>query len=312
MQQLNSSLFLYTKMGCFAMLKHKKKKSNQTTNLSQRGNHNEHVPAAVELPKPPTQTRTMQSSAAAPGFKSSVNSIHPINKLTINDRARALSAPSALDAAEQDALSSIKYEEQQESKCRARSMKEEQHQQQQQQQHSPGTPQPHPLPLPSIQGGSTAALKALGSLKYVAVAAGSEEADSFASVEYEGQQQQQEHYKRRVVASMMELQKRSPPSPQPLPLPCPQSGAPLKATTGGSFKSESVIESIRYFPFEEIAAACHNFSSDHCMSECHSSTIYKASFGCDDVFSSSRKIEATVNRLRPSSQVLFPPFCISK
>lgn len=208
-------------MGCFTVLKSKKKKSDQIAYVK-RVSHNEHVPTV--LPEPQTHTRSLQS--APPSFRTRVK---PINKVN-NNRTRTLSAPSTLDAAEQDALASVEYEEQEESKHRGGSMKEQR------------SSSPQPLPLPSPQGG--AALKAIGSFKS-ATASGP------------------------LYAS------------GPLPLP----------PTG----------SLRNFQYEEIAAACHNFSSDRCMSECLSSTIYKASFG-DDV-SSTKKFEATVTRLHPSTQV---------
>lgn len=213
-------------MGCFTVLKSKKKRSDPITYVK-RVSHNENVPTV--LPEPQTHTRSLQS--APPSFRTRVKPIQPINKAS-NNRTRTLSAPSTLDAAEQDALASIEYEEQEESRHRAGSMKE----------HRSSSPQP--LPLPSPQGGS--ALKAIGSFKSVAS---------------------------------------SSPLHASGPLPLPPTG------------------SLRNFLYEEIAAACHHFSSDRCMSECLSSTIYKASFG-DDV-SSSKKFEATVTRLHPSSQVLF-------
>lgn len=214
-------------MGCFTVLKSKKKKSDPITYIK-HVSHNENVPTV--LPEPQTRTRSLQS--APPSFRTRVKPIQPINKVS-NNRARTLSAPSTLDAAEQDALASIEYEEQEESRHRAGSMKE----------HRSSSPQP--LPLPSPQGGC--ALKAIGSFKSVTSGGSSYYASG--------------------------------------PLPLPPTG------------------SLRNFLYEEIAAACHHFSSDRCMSECLSSTIYKASFG-DDV-SSSKKFEATVTRLHPSSQVLF-------
>ncbi|XP_054780493.1 probable serine/threonine-protein kinase PBL1 [Prosopis cineraria] len=213
-------------MGCFTVLKSKKKKSEQIKNVK-RINHKENLPAAV-LPEPQTHTRSLQS--APPSFRTRVKPIQPINNITYS-RIRALSAPSTLDAAEQDALASVEYEDQDELKHRAGSIKEQ----------------------------------------------------------------------------------RSS-SPQPLPLPCPQTGGSLKATS--SFKSATASGPLcasgplplprtgllRNFMYEEISAACHNFSSDRCMSEGLSSTIFKASFG-DDV-SSSKKFEATVTRLHPSAQGL--------
>ncbi|MED6110006.1 hypothetical protein PIB30_038905 [Stylosanthes scabra] len=213
-------------MGCFTVLKGKKKKHDQIAYVK-RVSHSEHVPTA--LPEPHTRTRTLQS--APPSFRTRVKPIQPIGKMTYN-RTRALSAPSTLDAAEQDALDSVEYEEQEESRHRGGSMKE---------QHLSS---PQPLPLPSPKGGSS--LKAMGSFKS-------------------------------VTANV------PPNSSGPLPLP----------PTG----------SLRNFQYDEIAAACHNFSSDRCMSECLSSKIYKASFG-DDTSSSSKKFEATVTRLHPSNQGL--------
>ncbi|XP_061370755.1 probable serine/threonine-protein kinase PBL18 [Gastrolobium bilobum] len=212
-------------MGCFTVLKSKKKKSDQIM-YRKRVCHNEHVPTV--LPEPQAHSRSLQS--APPSFRTRVKSIHPINKVN-NNRTRALSAPSALDAAEQDALASVEYEEQEESKQRTGSMKEQR------------SPSPQPLPLPSPQG--SGALKASSSFK-----SGTASGPLYAS--------------------------------GPLPLP--------------------PIGLLRNFQYEEIAAACHNFSSDRCMSECLSSTIYKASFG-DDA-SSSKKFEATVTRLHPSTQGL--------
>ena len=213
-------------MGCFTVLKSKKKKPDQIAYVK-RVSHSEHVPTA--LPEPQSHTRSLQS--APPSFRTRVKPIQLINKIA-NNRTRALSAPSTLDAAEQDALASVEYEEQEESRHRAGSMKE---------QHS-SSPQPLPLPSPK-RGGS---LKAMGSFKS-------------------------------VTASV--------PQHASGPLPLPPTG------------------SLRNFLYEEIAAACHNFSSDRCMSECLSSTIYKASFGDDT--SSSKKFEATVTRLHPSNQVFF-------
>lgn len=62
-----------------------------------RVNPQDHQPTA--LPEPPTQTRSLQSAPSS--FRDRVKHVQPINKT----RTRALSAPSSLDAAEQDALS---------------------------------------------------------------------------------------------------------------------------------------------------------------------------------------------------------------
>lgn len=232
--EINSSLqqpSSVQRMGCFTVKKSKKKKSDQFAYVK-RISRNDHAPSV--LPEPQTPTRSLQS--APPSFRTRVKPIQPVNKVA-NNRARALSAPSTLDAADQDDLASIEYEEQEESRYRGGvggggSMKE---------QHSAC---PQPLPLPSLQGGCT--LKAINSFK-TGTASGPLHASG--------------------------------------PLPLPPTG------------------SLRNFPYEEVAAACHNFSSDRCMSECLSSTIYKAYFGDDP--SSSKKFEATVTRLHPSSQVLF-------
>ncbi|CAI8600982.1 unnamed protein product [Vicia faba] len=211
-------------MGCFPILKRKKKKSDQIVYVK-RVSPGEDSPTV--LPEPQTHTRTLQS--APPSFKIRVKPIQSSVKVS-NNRVRALSAPSSLDEADQDALASIEYEEE-EPKYRAASVKEQR------------SPSPQPLPLPSPKGGGT--LKTIGSFK-----SGTASGPLYAS--------------------------------GPLPLP----------PTG----------SLRIFSYDELAAACHNFSSDRYMSESLSSTIYKASFG-DDA-SSSKKFEATVTRLRPSNQGL--------
>lgn len=108
---------------------------------------------------------------------------------------------------------------------------------------------------------------------------------------------------------------RRSPSPQPLPLPSPQSTKILRNV--GSFKSANVsglisasgplplppLGGIKNFSYEEIASACQNFSPDRCMSEGLSSMVYKASFGDDT--SSFKRLEATVTRLLPSTQVTY-------
>ncbi|XP_004506654.1 probable serine/threonine-protein kinase PBL1 [Cicer arietinum] len=132
------------------------------------------------------------------------------------------------------------------------------------------------------------------------------EQHTFASIEYE---EQASKYR----AGSLKEQRSS--SPQPLPLPFPKGGGTLN--TVGSFKLGTAsgplfssgplplppTGSLRNFLYDELASACHNFSSDRYMSECLSSTIYKASFGGDDA-SSSKKFEATVTRLHPSPQSL--------
>ncbi|KAI9073187.1 hypothetical protein K1719_020850 [Acacia pycnantha] len=219
-------------MRCFSVLKSKKKKSEQIIPIK-HVSHKEHGVATI-LPETRTHTRSLQS--APPSFKTRVKPIQPVDKITKN-RIRALSAPSTLDAAEQDAMDSVEYEEQEESKQRAALMKEQR------------VSTSQPLPLPSPQGGGV--LKTTSSFK-LGTASGPLHASG--SLNASG------------------------------PLPLPPTG------------------SLRNFPFEDIAAACRNFSSDRFMSESLSSTMYKASFG-DDA-SSSKTFEATVTRLHPSTQAL--------
>ncbi|KAK5804934.1 hypothetical protein F383_05215 [Gossypium arboreum] len=211
-------------MGCFAVLKSKKKKSEQSVFVKPTA-RKEQMPTT--LPEPQVQTRSLQS--APPSFKTRVKPIQPNNKATSN-RTRTLSAPSSLNTAEQDALVSVEFEEQEELKSYVGVAKEQR------------SPSPQPLPLPSPR---SSALKTMGSFK-----AGNVTGPLFASG----------------------------------PLPLPPSGT------------------LRNFSYEEISAACHHFSSDRCTSEGLSSVMYKASFGDDS--SSSKKFEATVTRLHPSTQGL--------
>ncbi|XP_068478831.1 probable serine/threonine-protein kinase PBL11 isoform X1 [Phaseolus vulgaris] len=277
-------------MGCFTVLKYKKEKSNKIR-YTKCVSHSKHVPTV--LPEPQTHTRSLQSAPSS--FRNRVKSIHPINKVT-NYRTRALSAPSALDVARQDTLTIVEFKDQEESRYSVGSLKG---------QH---LSKPQPLPLPSLQGGGE--LKATSNFKS-GIASGSlhapdaAEQDALASFEYEDQ----EESKHRVGLVKDHCSTNS----QPLPLPSRQGGAAaLKANV--SFKSGMATAPIhacgplplpptgllRNLTFEEIAAACHNFSSDRCMSECLSSTIYSASFG-DDA-SNAKKFEATVTRLHLSTQ----------
>lgn len=103
-------------------------------------------------------------------------------------------------------------------------------------------------------------------------------------------------------------------NPQPLPLPSPQNVAILKSV--GSFKSGNASAPIfpsgslplpplagpRNFSYEEIASACLNFSPERCVSEGLSSMAFRASLGDDAL--GSKRLEATVTRLLPSSQGL--------
>ncbi|KAF5737290.1 Kinase superfamily protein isoform 1 [Tripterygium wilfordii] len=212
-------------MGCFTALRSKKKKHDRSVSIK-RVSPKEHSPTTLPVPQVPT--RSLQS--APPSFRTRAKPVQPVHRVT-NNRARALSAPSTLDAAEQDALSSAEYDGQEDSKSRAGMAKEQRSQ----------SPQPLPLPSPQVSG----TLKASGSFKV-----GNSSGPLFASG----------------------------------PLPLPPSGA------------------LRNFSYEEVASACHNFSSERCMSEGLSSIMYTASFGDDP--SCSKKFEATVTRLHPSTQGL--------
>ncbi|KAF8042190.1 hypothetical protein BT93_A0723 [Corymbia citriodora subsp. variegata] len=209
-------------MGCFTVLKGRKKKPERTSYTKHSNDSKEHMP--MILPEPQIRTRSLQS--APPSFKTRVKPVQAVYVVTNNGRMRALSAPSiAFDMAEQDAFSSAEFDEVEDSRSRA-SVKEQR------------SSSSQPLPLPSPQG--AAILKTAGSFK------------STAGSDTSG------------------------------PLPLPPSGA------------------LRRFSFDEIAAACHNFSLDRCTSEGLSSIMYRASFGEDN--SSSRKFEATVTRLQTSTQ----------
>ena len=102
----------------------------------------------------------------------------------------------------------------------------------------------------------------------------------------------------------------------PLPLPLPsREGHSFR--NSGSFKASNVsgplemsgplplplkkCDGLRIFSYEEISSACQRFSSDQCVSETLGSTSYKATFR--DEFIDTRTTEATVARLRPSTQV---------
>ncbi|WCJ27840.1 Protein kinase superfamily protein [Euphorbia peplus] len=210
-------------MGCFTVLKSKKKRPEPSVSIK-RVSPKE--PSPTILPEPQIPTRSLQS--APPSFRTRVKPVQPdgSSRVTIN-RARALSAPESLDAAEQDELAVIEYDEHDESRSRAGLARDH--------------PSPQPLPLP------TAALKPLGSMKFT---------NGSGPLHASG----------------------------PLPLP------PGVMNSG----------TLRNYSYDEIISACHNFSTDRCVSEGLSSTIYRASFGDDT--SSSKKFEASVTRLHLSSQ----------
>ncbi|KAL2484946.1 Protein kinase superfamily protein [Abeliophyllum distichum] len=134
-------------MGCFMVLKSKKKKSEQPVHIT-RVNPQQHSPTM--LPEPQTRTRALQS--APPSFRTRVEPVQSKNEVS-SSRMRALSAPSSLHAAEEDALPSTECEEQEDHKTRVGSMKE----------HHSSSPQPLPLPSPQ----NTATLKTASSFKMV-------------------------------------------------------------------------------------------------------------------------------------------------
>ncbi|XAR55735.1 Non-specific serine/threonine protein kinase [Bertholletia excelsa] len=139
-------------MGCFTVLRSKKKRSEQTNYFRQNSSVScqEHSPTM--LPEPRVQTRALQS--APPSFKTRVKPLQPTNRVT-NSRTRALSDPSSLSAAEHEALLSVECEEREESKNRIGSMKE----------HQSPSPQPLPLPSPQVHIQGTTVMKTMGSFK---------------------------------------------------------------------------------------------------------------------------------------------------
>lgn len=128
-------------MGCFTVLKGKKKKIDHSTHIK-RVLPQESTPTA--LPEPQTHCHALQS--APPSFRTRGQPVQPTKTLT-NNRMRALSAPSSLHGPERE-LSSMECEEREEPKFHA------------QEQRSP-SPQPLPLPSPDVSG----SLKSTGSFK---------------------------------------------------------------------------------------------------------------------------------------------------
>lgn len=216
-------------MGCFTVLKYKKKKSER---IVYKKPIDTKETSATMLPEPESHGPSLKS--APPSFRTRSKSMYSTSEST-NSRARVLSAPSSLVISDHEAITSMEYDDQEEyNKGRGSSVKDQRFS------------NPLPLPLPSPQG--TSALKIMGSFK---------RSNSCSPV--------------------------SPSLSGALPLP------PL----GGG---------LRNFTFEEISSACQNFSVDRCMSDGMTSTVYKATFG-DDI-PGSKKLEAMVTRLLPSSQGL--------
>ncbi|KAK9159294.1 hypothetical protein Scep_005868 [Stephania cephalantha] len=139
-------------MGCFTVLKSKKKKSERHVPFIKGDQlswtkHQECTPA--RLPEPESQSRSLQS--APPSFRNRTKTVQPVNQTMMSSRTRALSAPSSLSAADRDALSSVEYDDRDDSKGRVSLMREH------------ISPSPQPLPLPSPQRNAT--LKNIGSFK---------------------------------------------------------------------------------------------------------------------------------------------------
>ncbi|KAG8374474.1 hypothetical protein BUALT_Bualt11G0136100 [Buddleja alternifolia] len=131
-------------MGCFMVLKSKKKKPEKTIFIK-RHNPQDHLPTI--LPEPQKPTRSLRS--APPSFRTRVKLINVESSI----RTRALSDPTSLDATEPEALASTECEEQEEPKSQFGSIKEY------------NSPTPQPLPLPSAN--VTNALKATTSFKMI-------------------------------------------------------------------------------------------------------------------------------------------------
>lgn len=132
-------------MGCFTVLKSKKKKTEQkvhTTRILPQES------APTTLPEPQIRSHALQS--APPSFRTKVKPVQPTNTL-MNSRMRALSAPSSLHGPERDTLSSVECEDREESRFSVVLPQEQ----------KSGSPQPLPLPSPHSSG----ALKPMNSFK---------------------------------------------------------------------------------------------------------------------------------------------------
>lgn len=134
--------FVLRKMGCFAVLKGKKKKYEQ---YAKKRDIERMEFRSTTLPEPESQEPSLQS--APPSFRNRTKTVQPTSRANI--RARARSAPSSLVVADRDALS-IELDDSEEFKG-----------------HGGTTDQrfssPLPLPLPSPQG--TSILKTTESFK---------------------------------------------------------------------------------------------------------------------------------------------------
>ncbi|KAL9236143.1 hypothetical protein vseg_010845 [Gypsophila vaccaria] len=133
-------------MGCFTVLKNKKKKNDQNVPI-QRMVRQESMPTA--LPVPQISGHVLQS--APPSFRNRGKTVQPSSNKLINNRTRALSAPSSLHGPDRDSLPSIEYDEREESRSHVLLPQEQR----------PPNPQPLPLPSPHVSG----PLKPAGSFK---------------------------------------------------------------------------------------------------------------------------------------------------
>ncbi|CAO2823937.1 unnamed protein product [Amaranthus hypochondriacus] len=132
-------------MGCFTVLKGKKKKIDQSV-------HKKRVlpqgSTPTTLPEPQSRSHALQS--APPSFRTRGQPVQPVNKST-NNRMRALSAPSSFHGPDRDSLSN-ECEDREESRSHVLLPQE---------QRSSPSPQPLPLPSPYCSG----SLRATGSFK---------------------------------------------------------------------------------------------------------------------------------------------------
>ncbi|KAI4302639.1 hypothetical protein MLD38_038360 [Melastoma candidum] len=133
-------------MGCFTVLKSKKKRLEQP-NYAKYHSFKEQEP--MTLPEPPVRTRSLQS--APPSFKTRVKPVQPVNGAA-NNRLRVLSAPSTLDVVEPEILSSTEIGDYEDSRFRPSASEQR-------------SASPQPLPLPTPLGASV--LKSLSSFKTV-------------------------------------------------------------------------------------------------------------------------------------------------
>lgn len=135
-------------MGCFSLSKITKEKSQAGATINEEA-AKEKLPAKIPHLEEEPRGRSLRSSPSS--FKTRPQSGRQSYRAA-NSRARALSAPSSLDSADQHHLLSVDPEEQQEHKDQVGSKKN----------HRFSDPQPLPLPSPPD---ASSALKNAGSFK---------------------------------------------------------------------------------------------------------------------------------------------------